>query len=127
VAAYAVAGARRHDRAGPNRADLTAHERNNTLATLAEAAKQVLQEQVETCSDSEQVSKPARGPSRSAGSLRDVAERIGVPVTNIVKAQQHVETVEAHPDLGGPDWKQYHVLEARRERGGPGDPSLRSG
>lgn len=91
------------------RKDLTAYERAKTVVKLAETARQVL---TETCSESEQVSRPARGPSRTAGSLRDVAERIGEPVTNIVKAQQHVETAETYPELQGPGWKQKAPLRA---------------
>lgn len=97
------------------RKDLTAHERSKTLVRLAETAKTVLIEQAETCTDSVQVSKGTRGPARTPGSLRDVAERIGEPPMNIVKAQQHVEIVEAIPVLAGPDVKQYHALEAREK------------
>jgi len=94
------------------RKDLTAYERAKTVASLAETARQVL---TQTCSESEQVSKPTRGPSRTAGSLRDVAARIGHSPSQIVEAQQHVETAEAYPELQGPGWKQYHVLEAREK------------
>ncbi len=131
--APAVPGARADDSARARRRELTtspnpdarprrreprwrAHERSKTLVKLVETAKRVIQEHAETCSESEQVSKPRRGPARTPGSLRDVAERIGEPVTNIVKAEQDVEVVEAHPDLGGPDWKQYDVLEARERQ-----------
>lgn len=97
------------------RKDLTAHERSKTLVKLTETAKTVLQEQQETCTDSVQVSRGTRGPARTPGSLRDVAERIGVPKQTIVEAQQHVEIAETIPVLAGPDVKQYHALEAREK------------
>ncbi len=91
------------------RKDLTQYERNKTITTLAETAREI----AETCTESVQVSKPVRGPSREPGSARDVAERIGIPVQTIRDAERHVSTVEANPFMGGDDWKQYHVLEAR--------------
>lgn len=97
------------------RKDLTTHERSKILVKLAETAKAVLQEQAETCTDSVQVSKGLRGPARQPDSSRAVSERLGVPAQTIREAQQHVETVEQHPELGGPNWKQYHVLEAREK------------
>jgi len=94
------------------RKDLTAHERSKTVVKLAEAAKAVIQARPTSVETSPQ--KSAHRPDRP-GSLRDVAERIGVDPTTIVKAQQHVETAEAYPELQAPDWKQYHVLEAREK------------
>jgi len=92
------------------RKDLTPYERSKTLVKLAETARTVLQEQAELRTDSVR-----NGPGRpkEAGSIRDVAERIGEPVTNIVKAQQHVEVADAFPELAG--WKQYHALEFREK------------
>ncbi len=43
----------------------------------------------------------------------DVAEAIGTSTTELVRAEQHVETADAFPVFQKPDWKQYHVLEAR--------------
>lgn len=57
------------------RKDLTPYERSRTLVKLAETAKTVLVEQAETCAESAQVSRGGRGPSRTPGSLRDVADR----------------------------------------------------
>lgn len=104
------------------RKDLTPVERSRTVVKLAETAKAVLQEtsDVETFTTSAETSvpnsvqKPAHRPDRP-GSLRDVAERIGVPPMTIVKAQQHVETAEQYPELQAPGWRQYHVLEAREK------------
>ena len=49
------------------RKDLTPYERSKTLVKLVETARQVL---AETCSESEQVSKPTRGPPRAEGTRR---------------------------------------------------------
>jgi hypothetical protein len=94
------------------RKDLTPHERSKTLVKLAETARRVLSERAELRTDSVR-----NGPGRpkEAGSLRDVAERIGEPPMNIVKAQQHVEIAEQIPVLAGPEVKQYHALEAREK------------
>lgn len=97
------------------RKDLSPHEQSKTVVRLAETAAEVLKEQAETRADSTQVSKGSRGPSRTPGSLRDVAERIGVPEATIRAAQKHVETAEAMPVFTAPDVKQYHVLEAREK------------
>lgn len=91
------------------RKDLTSFEQSKTMVERISVAREI----AETCSDSEQVSKPARGPSQTPGSIRDVAERTGIPQTTIHKAEQHVATAEAYPVFQKPDWKQYHVLEAR--------------
>lgn len=94
------------------RKDLTAHERSKTLVKLAETAKAVIQSEPTSVESPPQ--KSAHRPDRP-GSLRDVAERIGVDPTTIVKAQQHVEIADEFPALQAPDWKQYHVLEAREK------------
>jgi hypothetical protein len=73
------------------RKDLTPAERSKTLVRLAETAREV----AKTCATSAQVSKPARGPSRQAGSYRDIADRTGVPEPTIRAAEQHVAAVEA--------------------------------
>jgi len=96
-----------------SRAALTAYERSKTLVKLAETAKRVIQEQAEFRTDSVRNSP---GRPATPGSTRDVAERIGVPAQTIREAERLVEAVEAHPELGGPDWKQYHVLEARKRQ-----------
>jgi uncharacterized protein YerC len=77
------------------RKDLTAIERSKTMVQLVEVARQV----AETCTDSVQVSKPARGPALSPGSYRDVSQRTGIPVASIQRAEQHVEAVERYPEL----------------------------
>lgn len=94
------------------RKDLTAYERSRTLVRLAETAKTVLVEQSELRSELE---RNGAGRPKQAGSVRDVAERIGEPPVNIVRAQQHVEIAETIPALAGPDVKQYHALEAREK------------
>ena len=62
------------------RKDLTPGERSKTVVRLAETAAAVLREQAEFRADSTQNSV---GRPKEAGSLRDVAERIGVPEATI--------------------------------------------
>lgn len=74
------------------------------IVALAETAKAVAQEEAkndegETRPNFGQVSKPARGPSIKPGSYRDIEERTGIPQPTIRLAEQHVATLEAHPDV----------------------------
>jgi hypothetical protein len=92
------------------RKDLSPHEQSKTVVRLAETAAEVLKEQAEFRAESTR-NRPGR--PKEPGSLRDVAERTGIPEATIRAAQKHVETAEAMPVFTAPDVKQYHVLEAR--------------
>lgn len=54
-----------------------------------------------------------RGRPKEPGSIRNIAERTGIPRSTVVKAEQHVETAEAFPVFQKPDWKQYEVSGTR--------------
>lgn len=58
-----------------------------------------LPDEPETCAESAQVSRPQRGPSRRAGSYRDVSARTGIPEATIRAAERHVDAVEKYPEL----------------------------
>jgi hypothetical protein len=90
------------------RKDLTEYETSKVLVEYVEAVK-------ETCSDSEQVSKPKSGPVRRPGSYRDIEDRTGIPIATISKAQTHVVTADAFPFMQ--PWAQYRVLEAKEYLG----------
>ena len=81
------------------------HEnRMRQSVALVETAKAVAQEEAkndegETRPNFGQVSTPARGPSIKPGSYRDIEERAGIPQPTIRLAEQHVATLEAHPDV----------------------------
>lgn len=45
----------------------------------------------------------------------DIAAAIGTNERDLHRAEQHVETADAFPFMQKPDWKQYHVLEAREK------------
>lgn len=92
------------------RKDLTPLERSKNITELAETAREVAKE--ETCAESTQVCRPARGPARQPGSYRDIEERTGIPQETIREAEKHVTTAEAYPFMQGDGWKRYHVLEA---------------
>ena len=87
------------------RKDLTEYEKNKAMVEYVEAVKE------ETCSESEQVSTPNRGPSRTPGSYRDIEQRTGLPASTVKEAQSHVETADLFPFMQ--PWPQYRVLEAR--------------
>jgi hypothetical protein len=93
------------------RKDLTDYERSRTLVVLAQTAREIAEAQTKTCPESGQVSKPARGPSRTPGSIREVSDRIGRPRSTIHEAEQHVTTADTYPVMQ--TWPQYHVLEAK--------------
>lgn len=84
-----------------------------------------LKREAETRPHGEHVSRGKRGPTRTPGSERDVAERTGVPPTTRRKIEDHVAIAERYPFMQKPDWRQYNVLEAgqkmetipERERG----------
>jgi ParB-like chromosome segregation protein Spo0J len=52
-------------------------------------------------------------PPKSGISEARIAERTGIPRTTARDSEAHVETAEAFPVFQKPDWRQYHVLEAR--------------
>lgn len=91
------------------RKDLTEYERSRTIVALVETAKEI----AKTCPTVGQVSKPARGPTRTPGSQRDIETRTGISDTTADRAEQHVATAEAIPALQGPEWKQSYVLSLR--------------
>lgn len=92
------------------RKDLTPHERSKTIADFADAARQIAEAEAETCSGSEQVFRTQRGPARTPGSLRDIAERTGIPTTTIHHARAHVAAAERYPELSLPHIPQDHAL-----------------
>lgn len=111
------------------RKDLTAYERSKFITErvrLAVESGTVELERAESLapmpptwptesrSESEQVSRGSRGPSRQAGSYRDVQSRTGIAPSVAVEAAQHVEAAEAYPFMQSPDWSQNAALTARK-------------
>lgn len=105
------------------RKDLTAYEQSKNLVELAKTAKEVDKEEAEreanhrsvtSLADSAKEVKPAHRPKGSEvpGSMRRVAERIGVPRETIRDAVKHVVLAETYPALQKPGWKQYHAMQA---------------
>ena len=92
------------------RKDLTPFERARTLVQRAEVVREIAAEQLVPDSGTNSAG-PGRPPNPS--SEKRVAERMGVPRATLQEAKAHVETAEAFPFMQKPDWKQYHVLEAR--------------
>lgn len=95
------------------RKDLTAYERSKVIVERVKIAREIAKEEAKTCGESLQVSRPVRGPARTPGSARDIEERTGIPTKTATEAEQHVATAETYPFMQKPDWKQYHVLEAK--------------
>lgn len=89
------------------RKDLTEFERSRLLDDLVQTAREIA---TETCADSAQVSKPARGPSKTPGSYRDISERIGVPEPTIRLAEKHVAAAEKYPELQAPGIPQEAAI-----------------
>lgn len=96
-----------------DRKDLTPLERSRNVVALAEAAAEVLRHEPAFSSESEEKSR--RGRPQKPDTTEKVAARIGIPETTLHEAKQHVATAEAYPALQKPDWKQYHVLEAKEK------------
>lgn len=93
-----------------DRKDLTDFERARDLVTLADTAGEADRDELRSV-----VERNSRGHPEKAGSLRRVAERIGVPVTTIHRAQEHVETATTYPFMQDPSWRQGQVLEAKHQ------------
>ena len=124
------------------RKDLSEYEKSERVASLLKTIRKSANETmaqvrvqtdlgaddhhpVETCSDSEQVCPkiPKRGPARSAGSLRDISQRTGIPAATLIEAEQHVKTVEEIPSLR--DQPKMAVIEVGRELRKIADPETR--
>lgn len=80
-----------------HRKDFTPYELSRNLVALAETAAEVDKEQAGN--NGETVPENQRGRPERLGSLRRVADRIGVDKKSIQNARQHVAAVEAHPEL----------------------------
>lgn len=101
------------------RKDLTPYERSRTLADLASLARDHAKYEIraQTIDDLPGVSAqlgPKLGRPAEAGSGRDVADRVGVPRSDIQRAEQHVALAEAFPVFKQPQWTQEGVLQARK-------------
>lgn len=77
------------------RKDLTPYERSKWTVELNNQA--AANDATELRSKLERNS--VRGRPEEAGSLRRVADRIGIPAAEIIRARQHVAAVERHPEL----------------------------
>lgn len=92
------------------RKDLTPFELARTFKQRAILAAEILREEA---SVSDSIQNPNGGRPAKPDNLRSVASHIGSEPMAIVRADHHVETAEQFPFMQKPDWKQYHVLEAR--------------
>lgn len=93
------------------RKDLTQYERDKILVGLAATAGEILKQQEADFSPDS--GEKSRGRPRKAAAQDRVSERIGIPQSTLNDAARHVETVDTFIPTTGPDWPQYHVLEAR--------------
>jgi hypothetical protein len=83
-----------------------------------EASKQRLTEIRQAESDAKREAEEIRpesgrkGRPRKAGSVRDVAKRLGMSKAAVQDTERHVEAAEKYPVLQRPEWKKYQALEA---------------
>lgn len=91
------------------RKDLTSYELSKTMVERIEVAREVAKSEFRTDS----VQNPNGGRPQSPTSVRAIQERTGIPPATALDAERHVETADTYPVFQKPDWKQYHVLEAR--------------
>jgi ParB-like chromosome segregation protein Spo0J len=77
------------------RKDLTEFEKSRELVNLSEVVKEIAKESKCTLGVHLQEKENKIVP----GSYRDVSEKIGVPVSTIREAEQHVKAVETYPEL----------------------------
>lgn len=77
------------------RKDLTEYERSRFMVQRAEVVKEISRDEFRSTVER----KPVDGRPAETGSLRDVARRLGSSPQTIMRAQQHVAAVEAHPEL----------------------------
>lgn len=103
------------------RKDLTPAERSQKMAEQADVAERVDRRTGEIFSP-EQTSedndirvpstqKSERGRPSEPGSLRRVADMIGVSEGAIRKARRHVDVADRYPILQKPEWTQSHALQ----------------
>lgn len=95
-----------------NRKDLTSFEYSRDMLARADVTATSLREEATNfLRDSEE--KPTRGRPTKPDSGAKVAAELGISEPHLSEIRAHVETAEAYPVLQKPDWKQYHVLEAK--------------
>lgn len=106
------------------RKDLTELEKSKNLVELAEIKEQELKEKIvelnctesvhlgnkEYFSDSE---KKSRGQPPKVNGLKQIAEDIGIPITTLHDAKQHVKAVEEFPPLE--NLPKYQAIETAKE------------
>jgi hypothetical protein len=92
-----------------HRKDLTPYEHSKTMTALVAVAQEVAAR--ELCGNFPRNSGPGRPVE--PGSLREVAERIGVSARTLRDAQRHVAAVEEFPELAGVS--QHEALEVAQE------------
>lgn len=95
-----------------NRKDLTPFEAAKDFLARAEQGASDLAEQHSAQQDTR--SKHG-GHNKRPNSQRARAEATGTSQSAIGQAERHVETAETYPALQKPEWKQYHVLEAKEK------------
>lgn len=91
------------------RKDLNEVERSKNLVELAEIKEEELKKR-EYFSESE---KKSRGQPQKSNGLKQIAEDLGVPVTTLHDAKQHVKAVEEYPPLE--NLPKYQALETAKE------------
>jgi ParB family transcriptional regulator, chromosome partitioning protein len=84
------------------------------LAQIRQAEADLRAKVGKTCSGAEQVSrlKGKRGPTRTPGSKRDIAENTGISPQSQDRIEKHVSLAEQYPFMQREGWRQYRVLEA---------------
>lgn len=106
------------------RKDLTELEKSKNLVELAEIKEQELKNQVKKKSCAESVhlgdkeffpesEKNLGGRPSKTNGLKQVAEEIGVPISSLYDAKQHVKAVEEFPPLE--NLPKYQAIETAKE------------
>ncbi len=90
------------------RKDLLGVELSKNITSLAETAAKIDKKELRLAS------KRNSGRPEEAGSLRRVAERIGVSPATIVQAQKHVAAVARYPELAAPGIPQKDAITIAR-------------
>ena len=94
-----------------NRKDLSDLERDRDLVREARKVAPLLASKLEGGAGRGKATRPERRTYEAPKA--EVAQALSTSVGTLVRAEQRIAAVEAHKFMGGPNWKQYHVLEAR--------------
>ncbi|MGA8594474.1 MAG: ParB N-terminal domain-containing protein [Bryobacteraceae bacterium] len=96
-----------------NRKDFTERERQRTFTASKRTVDDAKRAGEVLSKNSLDKRKPRGQPPKYGAPKSAVAKALGISHATITEAEQHVQTAEQFPFMQQPDWRQYHVLEAR--------------